>query len=936
VLGAIEVEIDGVDVALGGPTPRRLLAALSTMAGRSMSDDLLAELLWGDDQPTDVPAALRVIVHRLRQTLGPNGRQVVQRTTSGYALMISPEQTDHGRFDELVSAGNHELQTGAADRAVKSFEAALSLWRGQPWAELGEAVQISGGRNRLVELREVAIEELQAARLACGDTARAVATLSEAVTEAPYRERRWELLALGLYRSGRQSHALAELRKARELLAEEMGIEPGPELRELEQRMLEQDPGLLLGHSAGRSGQQLMHTPRPSGVIVAPSTAMFGRDHELDRLKNLLEGRRLVTIVGPPGVGKTRLAIEHAATESDCWLVRLADVHAAQSIAPSIAAALGLTYVAWDPVLAIQRAISDRRGLLVLDNCEHLTEPVAELVVTMLSSCPELRILATSRRALDVDGEYALTLDPLPEGPAVALLMDRVRTNRTDWHPSTTDHAAARDICATLEGLPLAIELAAARERVFGLREIAVHLQDRLDVLGHTPHGSISPHASLDAAIGWSVDQLPYPDRSLLLRLWPFEGGFTWQAAESVHSGSGDTAVLVTLAALVNRSVLVADVSSGRPRYRMLEIIRRYCQSADPAPAETREAHARWVRSYSAEHGSLLTGSRSAEAFRALQAELANIRSGILHDLEHHPEHALRTTGVLGFMWVTIGAIPEGIRWINAALAACPGASATDRARALVALSIASFHAGDSGEAVRLAQEAIQLLDGTPDPDPALLLEAHSRVCNALAFHGDPVALREASMRFKFEADRRATPGYLRACALFGIGIVELQDGDVATATETFAEARRLSEECGFVWGEGIAEGLLAWGTLMLPERTRSTMLAVLQGLARAVDAFERQPNVSDTLSALYSGAFALAELGEHDVASQLRAAVLEHAARVGTDPRRYAVADIEERLSELLGDAPAGGGVVMEWPAMVALFTDTVTAVTALKSGSP
>ncbi|MFI7004203.1 BTAD domain-containing putative transcriptional regulator [Nocardia sp. NPDC050175] len=254
VLGPIEVEIDGVPVDLRGARPRQLLAALSFAAGASVSNEVLAEYLWGRaalDQPS---ANVRVVVHRLRAALGPHSGRILELDRCGYRLALPPEHTDHGQFADLVGAGMRALLDGRAAEAVETLRTGLALWHGQPWVELGDSPEVLGARAKLVELRELAVEELQAARLACGDTAEAVAALSEAVIQAPYRERRWELLAVGLFRSGRQADALAELRKVRQVLREQVGVEPGPALRELERRLLDHDPGLLLRERSIQAG----------------------------------------------------------------------------------------------------------------------------------------------------------------------------------------------------------------------------------------------------------------------------------------------------------------------------------------------------------------------------------------------------------------------------------------------------------------------------------------------------------------------------------------------------------------------------------------------------------------------------------------------------------------------------------------------------------
>jgi len=313
VLGPLEIEIDGALVDLGGPISRRFAAALLLADGSAVSDSMLAEIVWGASPAADVNGGLRILASRLRSLLGPAGRGLLRRVESGYRLSVAVESTDHGRFGGLVGEGVRLLDNRDAQKAARAFESALMLWRGQPWVELSDALVAEGARARLIELHEVALEELQAARLELGEIAAAVAALSEAVIERPYRERRWALLALGLYRAGQQAHALAELRRVRQLLAEELGIEPGPALREIERRILSQDPTLLGADTAVVPVPEPDSTRPRQPIGIRPWSSLVGRAAELLRLDELVSGRRLVTMVGPAGVGKTRLALEHAA-----------------------------------------------------------------------------------------------------------------------------------------------------------------------------------------------------------------------------------------------------------------------------------------------------------------------------------------------------------------------------------------------------------------------------------------------------------------------------------------------------------------------------------------------------------------------------------------------------------------------------------------------
>jgi len=313
VLGPLDARIGDVALALGGPAPRRLLAALLMAEGKPVGDDELIDLVWGADGPANQPAALRVVVSRLRGAMGADEGRLLERTVAGYRFRLDVAQTDAGRFTELVAAGGRLLGDGQHDRSVAAYSEALRLWRGEPWAELAESPAVTAARARLHELHAVAVEELQAARLAAGNTAEAVASLTGAVTEAPYRERRWELLVLGLYRSGRQGQALAELRRIRTLLADDLGVDPGPGLRELERQLLDHDQALLPVAATRSVPLSSTAVPVLQRRPSRPLSLCIGRESELALLSSLLEQRRLVTLVGPGGVGKTRLAVEHRA-----------------------------------------------------------------------------------------------------------------------------------------------------------------------------------------------------------------------------------------------------------------------------------------------------------------------------------------------------------------------------------------------------------------------------------------------------------------------------------------------------------------------------------------------------------------------------------------------------------------------------------------------
>ncbi|MFI6044731.1 BTAD domain-containing putative transcriptional regulator [Nocardia sp. NPDC051321] len=896
ILGPVVVGIDGTVVDLGGPTGRRMLAALSFGDGAPVSDSRLAELVWGDDQPQHMAKALSVVISRLRLALGPIGRRYLERTTAGYALVIPPDWTDRGQFVAAVETGLRQLAEDDAASAVPTLESALTLWRGDPWFELGDSVALAGARAKLAELREVAVEELQAARLACGDIAGAVASLSEAVTEAPYRERRWELLALGLYRSGRQSQALAELRRVRELLINELGIEPGPVLRSLEQHMLAHEPRLL---AVGSPKPPPARSESVPPAVTKPLSTLIGRSRELQRLAESVAESRMVTLLGPAGVGKTRLAVEHAAnSDREVWFVRLADVRTAEAVVAATAEAVGVVHLDDAPTAQLRRVLENRTGLMIFDNCEHVVDAAAQLVLPLLNGCPGLRILTTSRRVLGVDGEHIMSLDPLPivdehggDGAAVELFLDRVRSNRARCDLAPVELDAIREICGLLDGLPLAIELAASRARAFGPRDIRTHLRDRLDVLGATPLGSISPHASLTAAISWSVDRLAPADRAFLLRLWPFEGGFTWQAAMAVQPPEHrDRAVLAVLAALVDCSVIGADVTTRPTRYRMLETVRRYCHDIDQDPAATEAAHAAWVRRLIA--GFVAEGPflRVGAAFPGLSAELPNIRAGIEYDIEHDPIAAMWTASSVEWVEMGVDALPGGKHLLETALTACPSSAVVARARGLIALSSICFERGYSAEAVRFADMAIVELGDDPAGDEAgrvLLVALLRRVGGALVLRDARLA-RATIDWFKAESADRSVDPWMKASAMLCEGSTLLLERKQADGEAMLGAAREYAAKCGFTWVQGTADVVLARNLLRAdpdPALARTALLAI----ERAWAVFADRGNPFDLLGVIYAGAHALATLQVREPAIALRAWVIDQAIRIGDDPQRYA-----------------------------------------------
>ncbi|XVU24112.1 AfsR/SARP family transcriptional regulator [Actinoplanes sp. CA-054009] len=1012
VLGPTEVEVDGARADLGGRLPRRLVTALVAAEGRPMSAGALTEAVWGDQPPPSPAASLQAYVSRLRRALGG----ALQRAGDGYRLAV--DDTDAARFTAEVATGHALLRQDRPAEALRAFDTALARWRGEAFADLIETY----AHTRLEDQRAAAVEERLAARLATGDAPGAAGELEAAVRAEPYRERRWELLILALYRSARQADALAALRRVRTRLADELGIDPGPALQDLERRLLAQDPGLLLPARPSPPPHHLSspphhpgpppHHPGPPrhgpdspphadpgpppteprahhdisgisggpGVLTRPLSHFIGRHDELALLA-ALDGR-LVTLVGPGGAGKTRLAIEFAAADSP-WFARLADVTDPALVPAAIAAAFGVrepttdapgahgttgdvpttrgtagagTAIGRTTAEAVARALGEQGGLLLLDNCEHVVAAVAELVVELLGRCPGLRVLATSREPLGVDGERLLPVAPLPEADAVALLTDRITAVRPGWRPGAEESGKLAGLAVALDGIPLALELAAARARarVLSLGDLLDMLRDRFPALGPVPRGALAPHETLEAAVAWSVDLLSEHDRGVLLRLWPFEGGFPLSAVEDD---------LDALSALVARSVVVADTTVTPARYRILEILRAYCRNRDPDPVASREAHAAWVRAFAERVAPELRGEHSAHAIRLLNRELANLRAGIVHDLAVAPSSALRTAGLLEWFWFRGGLVTEGGRLLRAALDGAPGAPPNDRARAWSSLATLIFMTGEEATAIDALRRAIDALGPSPDREGwAVRAQLHyyeSLLLTALGRYREAAEQGRRAM----SVGRRVGEERLVAAGAMTLGWAQAAGGEAEQGRRTLAEAIRRATAIGQRWTTAMSE-LLLGRALLLPaapaalaptpevdadaepnpksapggptalkpnatpkpnatSRPNATAdpVRALAALGRAVELFVAEDDVGNVLACLFTGAQALLTAGRWEEGVLLAASVERRAARRGIFPGAADPAG-SAALAEALAGVDTSGIEPLDEAGMVALLS--------------
>ncbi len=609
ILGPVEARhADGSPVTLGGPKVRTLLALLLADAGNVVSTDRLIDGLYGEAPPEGAANALQSQVSRLRRSLGG----LVELHPAGYRIVADKSDVDAFRFEELARDGRQALNAGNPGQAEKLLRAALELWRGP--AEVDSA--------RLDELRLAAMEDHAEAQLALGGAN--VPRLKELVAEYPLRERLRGQLMRALAASGRQAEALTAFEDARRTLADELGADPSPELAE--------------AHLAILKGQTA-----EVNRVPAQLTSFVGREPELARVTELLTANRLVTLTGPGGTGKTRLAVEAAGKLNDVCFVELAE--AVDELPQVVLAALGMREPARShrqvapPIERLVAALTDRPMVLVLDNCEHVIDAAAQLAGRLLAAHAELRILATSREPLAITGETLFPVPQLDIEPATRLFTDRAKAVRSDFEAGEEDIA---HICRALDGLPLAIELAAARVRSLPVTQLAARLADRFALLSKGSRAAEARHRTLRAVVEWSWDLLDNNERLLASRLTVFAGGATLADAESV-CGLPDT--LDLLAGLVDKSLV--EVSGDR--YRMLETIRAFC--AEHLADDTRRVHAVHFLDFARRANTHLLGAQQLSWLAALDAEHDNLQAALRWAVEADDALALQLIGALSTYW---------------------------------------------------------------------------------------------------------------------------------------------------------------------------------------------------------------------------------------------------------------------------------------------
>jgi predicted ATPase/DNA-binding SARP family transcriptional activator len=776
-------------VPLSGRKHRTLLAALAVAGGRACAADMLVDALWGERPPPSARKLLHVYVSQVRKAL-PDGVAIVT-LAAGYALDLPEGSLDAARFEQLAGEAGEALEAGNPALAASLAEQGLALWRGPAYADVMYEGFARGEAERLEEVRLGLSETLLDARLRLGrhdDAVRGLLALAEA---HPLRERVHELAMLALYRSGRQADALEHYAALRERLDAELGLEPGAGLRELQRRILQHDVTLLPASSATVA----------SHPLPISATRLVGREAELRSLREILARRevRLLVLAGAGGSGKTRLALEVAREAAGTYangaaLVELAPLSDPELVLPTIAQRLDVTPAPGEELLeTLVAAIRSRELLLVLDNAEHLRE-AAPLFPDLVARAPRLTLLVTSRAVLHVSGEHVFSVPPLEEEAAVDLFEQRARALAPAFRPTADDHASIADVCARVDRLPLAIELAAGRMSTLTLSALHQRLGNRLAILTGGPRDLPARQQTLRETLDWSVGLLRPPERAVLAGLAVFPGGATLDAAESVCAADLDTLTTLVDANLVRR-VDAGDV----PRFGLLETIREYAlELLGDDRDETELALVLYFRDLVEEAYEILTEDPGWLA--RFDIELDNLRRALdVAASFPDPGLELQLAGGLWRFWWTRGYLDEGIARLEAALGRASEPS-PERMRAARGVAGLAWSRGHLELAEARATEALALADDIDDPYETL--GAHT------------ILGIVANRRNDFERARRHHEQSLSIKERLGLeplverlnlGIVAMSSGDPGEAVSLFESVLESHRRNGNPSGIGFA-----------------------------------------------------------------------------------------------------------------------------------
>ncbi len=884
VLGVLEVRRGGRPVPVPSGRRRAVLAALLMGAGQPVSTDRLVDAAWGEHAPAHPRAAVHTVVSRLRACLGPG--VPLEPASSGYALRVPEEAVDATRFGALCDRAAR-LPAGAAAQVLDS---ALALWRGPAYVEFAGRDFARAEAARLEEARAAAVERRAELALDLGAPATAVHLLGALLSADPLREHAAAVLMTALYASGRPADALDRFGQLRVRLADELGIDPSPELQHLQLQ--------ILGHDLPSAPPRTPCAPR----WLVSESAFVGRDEELAVLFAAVRDHRLVTVTGVGGVGKSRLVAESLPEIAGelglpVTVVELGGA-AGEQADGAIAAALGLRGATDSFRETVLEYLSIGDGLLVLDGGEHLVDRLRRFAEDVLCGCPGIRMVVTSRRRLSAREEQVLPLLPLPVPPAgisdrecaaaapVRLLADRISRVRPDLPLGQRTWPLLADVCRRVEGLPLAIELAAGRAATLGLQPLRDRLADSLDLLGED--GDLP---GLRAVVAWSHALLGPAEQRLLAVVSVFAGDFDLAAAESVAGPVGSAPVAACIGRLVDASLIAVHGAAEEPRYRLLDFVRSFAgeRLAECGLGEgARRAHARWVLSL-AEAVARPAGWNRSAAIERLERHRTDVLAAVRWALScGDPVLAGEITGALrmyshwrpdGELLALVGEVADD----GAVRRSCAAA------RALAAGAVAAVDGGDLDRAERLAAAALPLAIG---PDER---------CQALVMLG-VVAL------YRGQHDRSAAcwqevlrvPGVSadhRVDAHTGLGLLGCFSGDEAAAREHADRACVVAADA--------SAGSRAFAAYTLGERwlltDREVAVAVLRAAAEQAESARATQVLTVARIALLS---ALTRLGRRDEALKDLPVLLCELLRAGNWPQLWTALRIGAELLEPVGEA--------------------------------
>jgi predicted ATPase/DNA-binding SARP family transcriptional activator len=869
VLGAVAAWTrDGRKVEVRESKVRALLAVLLLSPGRPVPAGQLIDDLWGADLPVHPAGALQGKVSRLRQALEagePGSGALLAFRSSGYLLQAGDDALDERRFAALVERAG---ATGdPRDRAGLLAEA-LGLWRGPALADFAGELFAQPAIARLEEQRLTALEEQAETRLALGEHSLLAGELSELVARHPLRERLRAAHMMALYRSGRQAEAVRSYHELRGKLADDLGLDPGPGLAALYQAMLEQSPAL----QAVAAPPTLATRPRTN--LPAMLTDLVGRAPAIAELRGLLSERRLVTLTGPGGVGKTRLAIETAAQSAAAfpdgtWLVEMAGPSPATALSPAdeVMSVMGIRNDSSVPSAdLLGDALRDSRLLLVLDNCEHLIGQVASLTARLLRSAPGLRVMVTSREPLMIAGEVIWAVSPLDlPGPdagdepatlarvsSIRLFTLRAEASAPGFRLDEGNARAVAGLCRRLDGIPLALELAATRVRTLGVHEVLARLDDRFRLLATGQRDAPPRQQTLWGVIDWSWELLTEPERIVLRRLAVMADGCELRAAEAI-CGEDELDVLALLSRLADRSLVVVAGQPDGPRYRLLESVAAYSLRRLREAGEYRQVlrrHREFYGDLAERAAARLRGHDQRSWLRRLDAEAGNLHAALGSAIRDGDTAALGLANALAWYWLLSGRLAQARRTLEEALA-LPGGSVSERATA------AAWHSGFAVLAGKSAGRAAPPLDEIDDPGTRALLRWF-RAFVASDF-GDP-SVAETMLGDAVTSFRAAGDQWGIAAALSTRAKLALIRGDMAATRRLAQQSLAVFRGLGDRWGQLQA---IEWlGAAVAPVDRAQAERLHRDGL-RMAEELGLWPQAADALSWLGWSALRAGDLGQ-------------------------------------------------------------------------